>query len=287
MREIVIISGKGGTGKTCISAAFATLGNDMVVADCDVDAANLHIVLQPKNYIDEKFVTGYKAVIDNKICTSCGLCADYCRFGAVEHKNGNFKIRETACDGCKLCARICPTGAIKLIESNKSKWYIGNYRNGKMVHARLSPGEENSGKLVSIVRAQAKRIAEEAGLGTILIDGPPGIGCPVISSVTGATDAVIVTEPTRSGFHDLKRLISMLSLHKAKLYVIINKYDLNLMMTDNIAEWCLAQKIPLIGKIAFDEEIVQALIHCKSICEWQPSSESAIEIKKIWETIKN
>ncbi|HOV71902.1 MAG TPA: ATP-binding protein, partial [Dysgonamonadaceae bacterium] len=209
MMEIAILSGKGGTGKTSLSAALATIQHQTVVADCDVDTANLYLILQPENYVEEKFLTGHKAVIDDSSCNQCGLCIDYCRFDAISYVNGSVTISETACDGCKLCSRVCPSQSITMVPSDKSYWYIGNYRHGKLIHARLAPGEENSGKLVNVVREQARKTAEEAGWETLIIDGPPGTGCPVISTLTGVNKVIIVTEPTRSGFHDLKRIVDL------------------------------------------------------------------------------
>ena len=174
MTEIAILSGKGGTGKTSLSASFATIVNEVVVVDCDVDAANLYIILQPENYREEIFVSGQKAVINKETCTNCGICMHYCRFEAISFQNGLVSISETGCDGCMLCMRVCPNNSINMVPSDKSRWYAGNFRKGRMVHARLEPGEENSGKLVSVVRRHAREIAKETGWETIIIDGPPG-----------------------------------------------------------------------------------------------------------------
>lgn len=285
MNEIVILSGKGGTGKTILSAAFATLNPNTVVADCDVDAANLHLILKPVNYFERNLTTGHTAVIEYTTCTNCGLCIDYCRFDAISHKKGKVTISEISCDGCKLCSRICPSHSIQMIPSDKSRWYVGNYRNGKMVHARLTPGEENSGKLVNVVRENARKTAKEIGWETIIIDGPPGTGCPVISSVTSTNKAVIVTEPSNSGFHDMKRVLEITANFKVKSYVVINKYDLNEFISDKIESWCVENNIPVIGKIAFDPEIVTAMINCQSITEWMPESETSKEINSIYNKI--
>ena len=285
MNEIVILSGKGGTGKTSLSAAFATLNNKTIVADCDVDAANLHLILNPVNYFEHNFTTGYTAVIDYTNCTNCGLCIEYCRFDAISFQQGKVTISEISCDGCKLCSRICPSHSIQMIPSDKSRWYVGNYRNGKMVHARLSPGEENSGKLVNVVRENARKTAQETGWETIIIDGPPGTGCPVISSVTGTNKAIIVTEPTNSGFHDMKRVLEITANFQVKSYVVINKYDLNESISGRIESWCAENNIPVAGKIPFDEQIVEAMINCQSITEWKPESEVSKEIIRIWKQI--
>jgi MinD superfamily P-loop ATPase len=285
--EIAVISGKGGTGKTSLSAAFATLDSQVVVADCDVDAANLHLVLQPDPDFQERFVTGVKAFIDHDRCTNCGICKDYCRFDAISYKDGQITISEISCDGCRLCSRICPSQAISMVESNKSFWYSGAFRNGFMVHARLAPGEENSGKLVNVVREQARKISSITGLRTIIIDGPPGTGCPVISSLTGTNQAVIVTEPTRSGFHDLKRMVELTARFKIPVSVVINRHDLNGDMTRQIQDWCLGSGIPVIGKISFDPKIIEAMLHCKSITEWAPDSGAAKEMALIYQRVFN
>ena len=287
MTEIAILSGKGGTGKTSLSAAFATMNKNMVVADCDVDAANLHLILQPENYTEENFISGYKAIINYDTCANCGLCINYCRFDAIAYINEKVTISKTLCDGCKLCARVCTSQSITMVPSNKSRWFIGNYRNGKMIHARLEPGEENSGKLVNVVREQARITAKEMGCETIIIDGPPGTGCPVISSVTGANKVIIVTEPSNSGFHDMKRVLELVTNFKIKPYVVINKYDLNEDLTNRIADWCNDQKIPVVGKLLFYPPIVHAMLNCQSITEWLPDSEVSKEIQKIYNTVFN
>jgi len=287
MNEIVILSGKGGTGKTSLSAAFATIRNNCIVADCDVDGADLHLVLRPENYSTEKFITGHKAIINYDTCTNCGLCIDYCRFDAISLKNGQVSISEISCDGCKLCSRICPSKSIEMIPSDKSRWYIGNYRNGRMIHARLYPGEENSGKLVNVVRENARKTSQETGWETIIIDGPPGTGCAVISAVTGTNKAIIVTEPTNSGFHDMKRILELVSNFKVKSFVVINKFDLNESISNKIESWCVGMNIPVIGKIAFDAQIVDAMINCQSITEWRPDSLASKEIISIYKTVFN
>ncbi len=285
MNEITILSGKGGTGKTCLSAALATLDERMVTADCDVDAANLHLILQPENTLTEKFITGQKAVVDYDTCTNCGICINYCRFRAIAWEKGKITISETACDGCGLCYRICPSKSLQMVLSDRSHWYAGAYRNGFLVHARLAPGEENSGKLVNVVREQARQMAVQNGLETIIIDGPPGTGCPVISSVTGANKAVIVTEPSLSAFHDLKRILQVTANFKIESYVVINKYDLNEVITRQITDWLHDAGIPLAGRLPFNREIVNAMLQCKSIVEWMPDADISNKIRNIWKFI--
>lgn len=283
--EIAVISGKGGTGKSSISAAFATLSEKVVLADCDVDAANLYILFNPTHEEEQVYIGGQKAVIDYSLCTNCGLCIDYCRFNAISFINDKVEISEISCDGCKLCSRICPAKAISIVDSDKSRIYSGTFRNGKMVYGRLAPGEENSGKLVNIVRDKAKKISKENNLNTIIIDGPPGIGCPVISTITGVDSVVIVTEPTISGMHDLQRTIEITSKFNLKTWVIINKYDLNSEISKTIKNWCEKQNISIAGELPFDAQVVNALVNCQSIVEFAPDSEIAIEIRSVFNKI--
>jgi MinD superfamily P-loop ATPase len=212
---------------------------------------------------------------------------DYCRFGAISLKNGAIAISETSCDGCKLCSRICPVGAVKMIPNDQSRWFAGTYRNGYMVHARLAPGEENSGKLVRVVREFGQKMASEKKVGTVIIDGPPGTGCPVISSVTGVDKVVVVTEPSNSGFHDMKRVLKITENFKIESYVVINKYDLNESISDDIEKWCNENSIAVAGRIPFDELIVEAMVNCKSITEWSPESKASKEIFQIWKRIND
>lgn len=285
INEIVILSGKGGTGKTSLSAALATIGRKKTVADCDVDAANLYLILQPDTCYEEAFISGHSAVIDYDLCINCGKCITYCRFEAISIIDGSVCISATSCDGCKLCTHVCPVEAISMKPSNKSRWYIGSFRNGTMVHARLAPGEDNSGKLVSVVRDIAIREACELEDHTIIIDGPPGTGCPAISSVTGARLAVVVTEPTKSGLHDLKRILELISNFSVPVCVVINKFDLNETMSDDIDCYCHELSVPVIGRIPFDPNIVVAMVHCKSIIEWAPDSPASKEIYSINNTL--
>lgn len=285
--EIAVISGKGGTGKSSISAAFATMQPNVVLADCDVDAANLYILFNPTHEKEEVFVSVYKAIIDKDSCTNCGLCIDYCRFDAIHDVEGEVLIDETACDGCKLCSRICPSESISMIPEDKSRMYAGTFRNGKMVYGRLSPGEENSGRLVDMVREEAKNVAKANDIDTIIIDGPPGIGCPVISTITGVNKVVIVTEPTLSGLHDLKRTIEVTSKFKLTTTVIINKFDLNTDMANDIEAYCNSLNINVIARLPFDRVVVDAMINCKSVIEFAPESEISILLGKAFSQIRN
>jgi MinD superfamily P-loop ATPase len=283
--EIAIISGKGGTGKSSICAAFATLNKNIVVADCDVDSANLYLLFNPAVEEEEVFISGHKAVIIPSKCTNCKICMEYCRFDAIFLKEGEVKISEIACDGCFLCSRICPENAIKMVRENKSHMYSGSFRNGKMVYGRLAPGEENSGKLVNTVRQKAKEIQKTNGIEHIILDGPPGIGCPVISTITGVDKVLIVTEPTISGLNDLERVTGTVLKSDRKPSVIINKCDLNSSMTNKILEWCDKNEIQAEGILPFNSKIVESMLRGKSITEYDPESESSKKIKKMWAKI--
>jgi MinD superfamily P-loop ATPase len=285
--EIAVISGKGGTGKSSISAAFATLNGEVVLADCDVDAANLYLLFAPSHEEKEVYIAGHKAVIDYTRCTNCQACIDYCRFDAISFRNDKVVLSEISCDGCVLCSRICPENAIKMVANDKSLMYSGGFRNGKMVYGRLAPGEENSGKLVNMVREKAKQVSIKNGLGTIILDGPPGIGCPVISTITGVDKVVIVTEPTISGLHDMQRTMGVIQKFKIRAYVIINKSDLNSSMSKQIEKWCKTNRITMAGQLPFDMQMVEAMVHGKSIIEYNPDLNISKKIKIIWNKILN
>ncbi len=280
--ELAVISGKGGTGKSSITAAFATMGEKLVVADCDVDAANLYLLFDPDHDREMVYIGGHKAVIDHSLCTACGICESYCRFDAITETDGKIIISETSCDGCFLCSRICAEGAIKMVLSDRSRMYSGSFRNGMMVYGRLAPGEENSGKLVNMVRDEAKRVASETAVSTILLDGPPGIGCPVISTVTGADKIVIVTEPTMSGLSDLKRVHEVARKFSSEVGVIINKYDLNEAMADRIEGWCAAQGNAVLGRLPFDRSVTEAMVAGKSVTEMFPDADISLRLREIW-----
>lgn len=285
--EIAVISGKGGTGKTSITASFATLGNEVVLVDCDVDAANMYLLFNPVHEEEEIFVSGHKAVIDYDLCTSCGLCMNYCRFDAITEDRGKIMISEISCDGCFLCSRVCPEKAITMVASDRSMMYAGSFRNGRMVYGRLAAGEENSGKLVNVVREKAKQTAVHYGLDTIILDGPPGIGCPVISTITGVDKVVVVTEPTKAGLSDMERAIEVVQKFNIPVFVIINKFDLNESVSKQIEEWCAGKNVYVAGMLPFDRQITEAMIGSKSINEFNPESETSKTIKAIWDRIVN
>ncbi|MBN2213627.1 MAG: ATP-binding protein [Bacteroidales bacterium] len=285
--EIVILSGKGGTGKTSVAASFASMAENAVLTDCDVDAADLHLILTPEIYRSETFDSGAKAVINTEKCTSCGLCMELCRFKAIELINDVYIIDEYACEGCGLCKEVCPEGAIDITKYEHNNIYFSDCRFGPMIYGRLGIAEENSGKLVAKIRKYAKEIAQKNNAAYIITDGPPGIGCPVISSVTGADMVVAVTEPTLSGWHDLQRLIELVDRFHTSVSVIINKFDLNQYMTDMIENNLKEKAIKVTGKIPYDETMLHAQLEGKTINEFDPQGLPSKELSKIWNTIKS
>jgi MinD superfamily P-loop ATPase len=283
--ETAIISGKGGTGKSSITAAFAGLMQHCVLADCDVDAANMHIMFEPSITALEPFEGSTLAVIDHNTCTKCGLCLCYCRFEAITEVNQQMVISEINCDGCALCHRICPSKSISMVKNNKSRLYSGQFRYGKMVYGILAPGEENSGKLVNLVRTSAKHTAKAEKINHILLDGPPGIGCPVISTITGVDQIIIVTEPSKSGLHDLKRILELITHHKNSTQVIINKSDINPILVSEMENYCMEQNIPVAGMIPLDRAFMDALNQRQTIIEMSPEATSSLIIKNIFSKI--
>ncbi len=287
MKEIVVISGKGGTGKTSITASFAVLADrDVVIADCDVDAADMHILMQPENAKSEDFYSGELAVIDQDTCTQCGKCFDVCRFNAIDVNNGIHIVDELSCEGCGYCARVCPVEAITNVPLNVGKWHIANTRfNQPFVHAKLGIGADNSGKLVAQVKNVAKNIAEEYNRPYILVDGSPGVGCPVVSSLSGAHFVILVTEPTVSGLHDLKRVYELVSKFHIKAGCIINKADLNIEKTNEILNFLKEEDIIHLANLPYDEAFTAAMTECKTIVEFDDSiiKETLVQT---WENIK-
>ena len=278
MKQIVIISGKGGTGKTVITGALAVLAENKVMADCDVDAADLHLLLEPKIKERHQFKSGLSASIDKKICQECGKCIAACRFGAI---SDDFVIDHIACEGCAFCSHVCPVQAIAIEENISGEWFISETRFGIMVHAKLGIAEENSGKLVSLVRKQAKELAEKNKCDWVIIDGAPGIGCPVIASLSGIDCALVVTEPSLSGLHDASRVIDVAKHFKVSVKLIINKYDLNLQISERIEKYCVDNGIPLIGKVSFDKSVVEAMVEGKTIMEYKDNPVKD-EIREVW-----
>jgi len=282
MRQITVLSGKGGTGKTTITASFAVLAKKSVVADCDVDAPDLHMLLHPEIIETQEFKGSKLAVIDEAKCIKCGLCREKCKFNAVTE---NFTIDSLSCEGCCVCTIVCPTNAITLTERVSGHAYISKTKYGFMAHAMLSPGEANSGKLVTLVRQNAKILAERENCNFIIIDGPPGIGCPVIASVTGVDAGLVVTEPTMSGIHDLKRALRLLGHFNVQPFVCVNTYDINKDNAEKIESFCKENGIDVIGKIPFNPIVTEAMVNGKTIIEYSPRSAVAKEIEGIWEKL--
>jgi MinD superfamily P-loop ATPase len=282
MKQIVVISGKGGTGKTTLAAAFASLAKNAVFTDCDVDASDLHLLLNPEIKEKNIFKSGFTAVVEKEKCIECGKCIEVCRFDAVKE---NFIIDPISCEGCYFCSLICPTQAIKMEENVSGEWFISKTRYGPMVHAKLGTGEENSGKLVSLVREKAKEVAIEKGRELIIIDGSPGIGCPVIASITGVDFAIIVTEPTIPGLHDLMRVAEVGKHFKIPLKLVVNKYDLNVEMTKKIENFCSDNEIEALGRITFDKSVINAMVEGKTIIEFD-NGKASKEIIEIWGKLK-
>lgn len=287
-KEIVIISGKGGTGKTSVTASLAFLAsNQAVIADCDVDAADMHLLLMPDLARSDEFFSGQIAFINNELCTNCGLCQDICRFQAISNNNDNYFINEIDCEGCGYCARICPSGAIKMEDSHTGTLHISNSRmNNTLVHAELQIAAENSGKLVTKVRQEAKRVAKEINAEYIIIDGSPGIGCPVVASITGANYVVIVTEPTISGYHDLSRISELVKKFDIKMGCIINKCDLNTDFNTTIKEFLINNNIELLTELPYDNVFTKAITAGQTVVEYATNSVIEFNLVKCWDKIK-
>ena len=286
MPEILVISGKGGTGKTSLTAAFAHLAQDQVVCDLDVDAPDLHLLLRPRHRRVEEFISGHEAVIDPQRCSDCGTCLEMCRYRAIQRVEGLPRVTANRCEGCKVCVHFCPEGAIDFPQSHCGTWYISQTRFGPMVHARLLPGAENSGHLVALLRDQAKALAQEEGRHTIICDGTPGIGCPVISSLSGTDLAVVVTEPTPSGRHDLERVLELCRHFRVPAAVIINKADLNPDQSREIEAYCRREEITLAARLPFDPAMTQAMLQGQAITEYQEDG-LARKIGRAWQIIQD
>jgi MinD superfamily P-loop ATPase len=280
MEEILVLSGKGGTGKTSIVGSLAALAKSKVLADCDVDAADLHLLLSPSVKQETEFWSGQVANIDRERCTECFLCQDLCRFNAIK----DFTVNPISCEGCGFCSHICPVEAITMEENMAGHWFISDTRYGPLVHARLGIAQENSGKLVAQVRQQARKIAEEQGLDYTISDGPPGIGCPVISSLSGVDLALLVTEPTLSGIHDLERVVGVCRHFGVPAVVCINKYDINEENTRRIEDYCRGGDIQVASRIPFDNAVTEALVRGVPVVEYDNGRVSR-EMGKLWHNI--
>jgi len=280
MKEVVILSGKGGTGKTSIVGSFAAIAQNKVMADCDVDAADLHLLLNPSVKEENEFWSGQVAVIDEEKCTQCGLCQDECRFDAIS----DYKVDPISCEGCGFCSHICPVEAITMNECLAGHWFISDTKHAPLVNARLGIAQENSGKLVALVRQQAKELAEKNGLDYVISDGPPGIGCPVISSLSGVSLALIVTEPTLSGIHDMERVLGVCQHFGVPAMVCINKYDINDENTIAIHDYCRENGVEVATLIPFDNVVTEAMVKGVPVVEYS-DGRVAREIESLWQRI--
>lgn len=291
VKELVVISGKGGTGKTSLVASFAALAKDAVLADCDVDAADLHLLTAPRVIRRDSFTGGKRASIDANLCTGCGQCEELCRFHAVRSNApgdivwaATYRIDPMACEGCGVCAWFCPAQAIELKPAVNGEWFVSDTRFGPMVHAQLGAAQENSGKLVSLVRTTARQIAEERQIDLVIIDGSPGIGCPVIASITGADVALVVTEPTPSGLHDMERVSELARHFGIPAAVCVNKWDLNPEMSSLIETKARDRGMTLAGRVRYDPTVTEAQVEGKAIVEYVTNGSTA-DIHRVWEEL--
>ncbi len=280
IRELVVLSGKGGTGKTSISASFAVLAGKAVLTDCDVDAADLHLLLRPEVEQRHAFFSGNEAVIRQQDCTGCGTCLDICRFKAINTTGASYQVDPVACEGCGVCVRFCPASAIDFPKRNCGEWMVSTTRCGPMVHAHLGIAAENSGKLVSTVREQAWCIAVDKRIPLIISDGPPGIGCPVIASMSGVSLALVVTEPTVSGLHDLQRVLALARHFSVPAAVCVNKWDINPGQTERIEAAARSAGAEVTGRIRYDRSVTQAQHQQKAVVEL--TTAAADDIRLVW-----
>lgn len=288
MNEVVVVSGKGGTGKTSVTASFAMLARQAILADCDVDAANLHLLLAPQVRQQQTFVGGHEAVIRQADCLRCGACLAWCRYGAVHREGGGageatFTIDPLACEGCGVCYDHCPASAIDFPARLAGEWMVSDTRGGPLVHARLTPGGENSGKLVSIVREAARRLADEHHRDLILVDGPPGLGCPVIAAVTGASLVLAVTEPTPAGEHDLDRVLALTRHFGVPAALCVNKWDLSPAITERVEQAALAAGVRLVGRIPYSSDVTAAQRQALAVVE--TPSPVADAMREVWQRL--
>jgi MinD superfamily P-loop ATPase len=289
VKEIVVVSGKGGTGKTSLTACFAAIVGRTVIADCDVDAADLHLLLAPRVQARHEFRSGRTAVVSDEDCTGCGACTEVCRFGAIVPRRAGdgsrlFGVDPLACEGCGVCVRICPARAIEFPERRCGEWMVSETRCGTLVHAQLDVAAENSGRLVSLVRREARRLAEGSRAELLLVDGPPGLGCPVIASLTGADLALVVTEPTVSGEHDLQRVVGLAGHFQIPVAVCVNKWDINARMTDRIERATRACGGHVVGRVRYDAAVVRAQLEGQTAVEAE--TPSAGEIAAVWDRVR-
>ncbi len=282
MKEVLVLSGKGGTGKTSITAAFASIATNMVMCDADVDAADLHLLMNPAPKVMNDFKGGNLAVINPDKCSQCSLCIELCRFDAI---SDDFEVDSISCEGCGVCVDLCPEQAIDFPQQTCGRWFISDAKFGSMVHARLGIAEENSGRLVALIRQQANELAEKENKELIITDGPPGVGCPVIASLSGVTAVVIIAEPTVSGLHDMKRVAELVAHFKVPGMVCVNKYDLNPEKTEEIEAFSREKNIQVLDRIPFDAAFTKAMIQGQNIFEYDNDLEVCKIVRSVWDTI--
>ena len=287
MRQVVILSGKGGTGKTTVAAALAHLASQdmpIVLADADVDAANLELVLSPTKVEEHEFRSGQVAIIDPRLCTACGICEEVCRFEAIIPGDDAYGVEETACEGCVSCFYQCPVEAIRMEEQTAGSWFRSDTRFGPLFHAHLFAGQENSGKLVTLVKQHARLLALDTSADLLIVDGPPGIGCPVIAASAGADLALLVVEPTVSGIHDLERILGTVTHFGVPALVCINKADLNRARATEIAQFCSDQRIDLVGQVSFDQVVTKAMVAGQPVTAYEDGTATQ-ELTDMWARI--
>lgn len=290
MKQIVILSGKGGTGKTSISASLAhlasTAGISTVLVDADVDAANLELLLSPKIQEKNEFISGKIAIIDSEKCIACGLCKQTCRFDAIIEDQGSYRVDPIGCEGCAACHHQCPVSAIRMETQMAGYWFLSDSRYGPLFHASLRPAQENSGKLVALVKQKAQSLAHDGHSPLVLVDGPPGIGCPAISAITGASFVLIIAESTISGVHDMGRALQMVQHFQIPAYVCINKADIYPQGTEWIEEYCRQHEITILAHIPFDANVTQAMLHGEPVTAYQPACLASQAINIIWQNLE-
>ena len=283
MKQLVVLSGKGGTGKTTVAASLAhqaAMESRIVLADADVDAANLELVLDPAQREAQEFYGGQVAVIDPELCTACGACAEVCRFDALIEGDA-YRVDPISCEGCASCTYQCPTEAIRMVEQHAGRWFRSDTRFGPLFHAHLFAGQENSGKLVTMVKQQARLLALDTEADFLIVDGPPGIGCPVISAISGADLVLLVTEPTVSGVHDLDRALATTRHFGAPALACINKADVNPRRADEIIAACQERDVPVVGRIPFDTVVTEAMVHGQPVTAYAENAVSD-ELRQVW-----
>jgi len=292
MKQFVILSGKGGAGKTSLTAALAHLAAtdpdpvSLVIIDADVDAANLELVLAPNVLYQEEFWGGQIATIDAETCEQCGICKQVCRFDAIFEYDGGYSIDPIACEGCATCFFQCPSGAVTMSDQRAGTWFHSESRFGPLIHAALQPAQENSGKLIAKIRQHARTLAVEGGYDLILIDGPPGIGCPVISAVTGADLALIVAEPSMAGMHDMRRALQTTKHFGIQSLVCVNKSDLYPKGTAEIETYCCEHQVEMVGQIPFDAAITMAMMQGEPVTRYRPDASASHAISTVWDCVK-